>query len=120
MIRTEELWKDVKDLNCALNGTDEEILVNDNYTHSHNSENFAVHTDLSDEGKAVICCFLSDENQIYQDLLIRAANLNNMEKQRYLDRLYSDCGIAKTKEAASGNFYWSSWQRNGCPSIHRL
>lgn len=117
VIRTEELWKDVKGLNLALNGTDKE-MVNEGHVHSHNSEKFKVRGNLTNEGKAAICCFLSDENKIYQDLLMRAANLHDLEKRQYLHRLYSDCGIVGTEETAMGNFSWSSWQRNGCPSTH--
>ena len=56
-----------------------------NYRYSHGSESYKVRPNLTAQGKATLCCFLSDENQIYEDLMRRAINLSWEEKNKYVN-----------------------------------
>ena len=105
VIRTEGLWNDVDALNHALvvseeNQTDhknETPSLSFSYTSrtniSHGSETFSVSSGISKEGRAILCCYLSNENNLFEELVRRAVNLAKLEKEKYLDQLYSDCEI---------------------------
>ena len=103
-----------------------------NYRHSHGSESYKVKSDLTAQGKAVLCCFLSNENQIYEDLMRRAINLSWEEKNKYVNMLYNDCRIgSNTSQILHNNngssnsngddnqsFNWVDWRSAGCPTIN--
>ena len=149
VVRTENLWNDIDELNTALAGTlvkygevyNATILENKDltatslafknvtgYAMTHGSGEYKVKSGLSKKGKEIICCHLSEENQIFEDLVRRAANLDSLEKNRYLDGLYSDCGITEAnqrefeqgdadekEEGHHGSFDWSRWSDSiGC------
>lgn len=144
VLRTEELWSDARNLNHFLllsnedsggdDGDDElkslivrrqkNMTMDHRLTNTHGSEFFKVKSTLNTEGKATICYFLSDENQIYEDLMRRAVNLNSEEKIKYLSMLYDDCGMEKglasikNTTIMDGNkekFDWKEWRSAGCP-----
>jgi len=144
VVRTEELWNDISNLNRFLssNGTspifqgddtgpDSHRAIASNHRFTHGSEGFKVKSRLTLEGKETFCCFLVNENQIYEDLMRRAVNLNDEEKSKYLNILYDECGIDKSKtpngnpdKDNSGNssptsFGWREWGVAGCPTINR-
>ena len=148
VITTEDLWNDVDSLNHALGGVIEnqteniddnkktsslisnETVVNDNkndtsslpLSHlgnvSHGSETFAVSSGLSKEGKAILCCYLSNENKLFEELVRCAVNLDKSEKESYLDQLYGDCGIPIKYRQQHGDretFDWTQWRITNCP-----
>ena len=103
-----------------------------NYRYSHGSESYKVRPNLTAQGKATLCCFLSDENQIYEDLMRRAINLSWEEKNKYVNMLYNDCRIGYNTSQilhnnnGSGNsngddnksFNWANWRSAGCPTMN--
>jgi hypothetical protein len=152
-IRTESLWDDVDRLNMALvetlvmygavynatllhnrQETASRLTFNDlkNHTRSHGSEGYKVKSGLSKEGKEILCCHLSEDNQVFEDIVRRAVNMEDEEKERYLDQLYNDCGISKSErekynhqvvgtergdevKATHSFFSWAQWMNEkGC------
>ena len=110
VIRTEKLWDDVRELNVALGGNENDFYNVTGHKYDHGSQTtFQVKTGLSSsENKAVVCCFLYKENEIYEDLLKRSVNILHSEKARFLDLLYSDCGLDR-ELYYERNFSWSDW-----------
>jgi len=130
VIRTEELWNDVEALNHALVVAEENQTDHKNETPSlsfaytsrtnisHGSETFSVSSGLSKEGRAILCCYLSNENKLFEELVRRAVNLAKLEKEKYLDQLYSDCGIPieeSQQHGGSNTFAWNQWRKTNCP-----
>jgi len=61
---------------------------------SFRSENEPIRSGLSKEAKMILCCHLAGENTVYEDIIKRGVNLNEMETERTLiEGLYADCGI---------------------------
>ena len=143
VIRTERIWEDAANLNLALaeslvpggSAYNVTILHNRNETgtnttfenveghrRSWNSEKYAVKSGLSKEGREFLCCFLSDENQIFEDIVLRAGNIDEREKEEYLGQLYNDCRITLSDrekyrrglylEACSDQVYCNLYQRS--------
>jgi len=115
-IRTEELWHDIEILEHALGGKKRAFHHLQNYSFTHGSNKYFSKSRLDEEGKATICCFLSDENKIYEDLMRRAVNIQEEEKIESLHKLYNDCGIKAntTKAWTNQSFPWMKWKENGC------
>ncbi len=146
VIRTEHLWDDAEELNLALTDslvkdgavykmthTDPESSSTSTSTSAfgkkkghvfdHNSGKRPVRSGLSQEGKKIVCCHLSTENHLFEGLVRRAANLDEMEKEIYLDDLYNDCGISKlerkewfqSESEEEDVFPWVKWaSAEGC------
>jgi len=119
VIRTEHLWRDTNELNRLLlldtdgsDATTEEEFLPEGLVRSYGSEQYPVKSGLSKLGKVVFCCFLIDEIQIFRDLTWQAANLDDLEKQKYLDGLYDDCGVPT--EARIKDFSWTTWRETSC------
>lgn len=107
-----------------------------NHTETHGSETYKVKSGLSDEGRATLCCHMSTENEVFEDIVRGAINLGNAEKEEYLSALYSDCNVSQSdlkkyrKSASIGSvnsngemknnqrrtvFSWSDWSNEkGC------
>lgn len=47
---------------------------------THGSDKYHVKSKLTQRGKEIFCCYLSNENAIYEDLLLKAINLNDKQK----------------------------------------
>ena len=148
VIRTENLWGDIEDLNLQLADAlvKHQVVYNATVLHrreetasaltfrnitglsiTHGSERYVVTSDLSQEGKESLCCILSDENQIFENIVRRATNFDKLEKEKYLDGLYSDCGVTKLDRekyhqtipfSEDAAFSWSQWSSGtGCKKI---
>jgi len=118
IIRAENLWDDVKELNYQLGGPHDDNSwhgAKGHDGHTHGSESYVVKSRLSEKGKKTFCCYLSKENQIFEELVVRAVNINAPEKMAYLDSLYDDCGIDSGKRVYDGTFPWDKWSGLVCP-----
>ena len=86
---------------------------------THGSESWEIKSKMTQRGKEIICCYLSRDNQIYENLLLRAVNLSDQQKKQSLESLYRDCGIQSqetTTVARNDGFDWKEWRSNGCPT----
>ena len=101
-IRTEHLWHDTKTLNQLLlkRGEEQTSLADSRrgmpqveHTFSYGSEQFEVKSDLTAWGKAILCCFLSEEIVVFVNLTLQASNLCASEKEKYLEQIWGDCGL---------------------------
>ena len=63
---------------------------------SHGSQSHTVSSGLSDAGKRMVCCHISNENQEFEYLVRSASNLSQEEKEKYIGKLYHDCGISSS------------------------
>ena len=124
VVRTEALWEDMADLEVALGGSHEQFENVKNIKEDYGSSKYSSKSRLTARGKQVLCCFLFRENEIFVELVQRAANLAESEKAQYIDRLYDDCGIT-SEGAALGvdlptDFSWSDWVQRGktCRSLN--
>jgi hypothetical protein len=118
IVRTEHLWDDIDSLNLALaetlvkygavynatilhdrNKTASKLTFSNLTEHiaSHGSEGYKVKSGLSKEGKEILCCHLSEDNQVFEDIVRFAVNIGDDEKESYLNLLYDDCGISKSE-----------------------
>jgi hypothetical protein len=147
IVRTEHLWDDIDSLNMALAETlvkygavYNATLLHDrnktaskstfshlkNHTHSFGSEGYKVKSGLSKEGKEILCCHLSEDNQVFEDIVRGAVNIGEEEKESYLNLLYDDCGISKSErekynsqvvdqDEGKTGFSWAWWStERGC------
>jgi hypothetical protein len=165
VLRTEHLWDDVIQTNGLLMREEEEEAISSSYSvhnserktdddtwmskmknisghrETHGSENHMIKSTLTPRGKDIFCCHLSNENQIYENLLRSAVNLSEKQKEQSLKELYQDCGIIinnsqspsrwKATSAtnvgsssttwasiqSSGGFGWEEWRSKGCPIV---
>ena len=128
--RTEHLWDDViqtEELLVANSNTSESSISNDwianvknisSHKMTHGSENYQTKSKLTQRGKEIFCCYLSDENAIYERVMLSAINLSDKQKAESLEPLYRDCGILPPDESVSlvGGFQWQEWREDGCPT----
>lgn len=95
VVRTESLWDDLKNLDIQLGGYGY-FGQREGYKDSHGSEKYKQKTDtdsLSTGEYSLLCCALQDELDIYRDLLQRAANLNDEEKEFTILNTAKKCGF---------------------------
>ncbi len=128
--RTEHLWDDVIQTNGLLISNSEtsdgesnaDWITNvkniSSHKFSHGSENYQTKSKLTQRGKEIFCCYLSDENAIYEHVMLSAINLSDKQKAESLEPLYLDCGILPPDESVSliGGFKWQEWREDGCPT----
>ena len=63
---------------------------------SHGSQKHIVSSGLSEAGRHMVCCHLINDNQEFEDLVRSASNLSEEEKEKYIGKLYHDCGISSS------------------------
>ena len=105
-IRTEQLWNDTHNLNVALGGREDAFEHITNHRFTHGSQAYQVSVGLTKLGKATICCFIYEEIALYEQIIKRAVNLLEDEKNEALASLYEDCGITNRDD---GDFRWNVW-----------
>ena len=115
VIRTDAFWQDVKELNHFVGGNETFDHVQ-NITRTYGSESFKVRSGLStSRQRFAMCWVLSEENQMYENLIRLAANLSPKEKEATLRHLYEYCGVIEDMKASSTapiNFSWAEWKRD--------
>lgn len=101
VVRTESLWKDVKDLDIMLGGkgTFGEI---EGTRDSHGSEHYKrSNTTFSTSDYGLLCCALSNEMDLYRRLVELAVNLNTAAKQHTIASTTRKCGFSTWDEMMS-------------------
>lgn len=109
VLRTEYLWDDMLHVEQLLsNSSNSSSTTTDDVHHlserrnvTHGSEGHIQRDELSSRGRERLCCALRDEIAIYIDLLRRASNLKEDERDRSLDYLAQQCGEISSSEAGA-------------------
>ena len=115
VIRTEYMWHDVIELDLALGGSGK--FSNAGFIKTHGSENWKYDTNITSSNTQYLCCLIYDELAAYQDLVLRAFNLNDTEKGDAINRIISRCQIDISGYTPEHQFSWSKFNNETCPSI---
>jgi hypothetical protein len=85
VVRMEHMWDDIIQLDQLFGGTGnfgtyQEVKI------THRSEKNAVFlsTDISDTNTIFLCCLIAREIEIYQQLILKAWNLDAIQKRKYI------------------------------------
>jgi hypothetical protein len=91
VVRMEELWQDLGDLDRLLGG---DGTFGDLHGSSitHGSQHHKYHRSISESGAKLLCCALQDEMRIYRDLMNRATNLDKETKLESSLQTVTRCG----------------------------
>jgi hypothetical protein len=120
VLRTENLWTDIKDLDKQLGGPGYfafEGVINSNQI---------IHAKAKEERHYIqdLCCLMWPELESYTSTLDRAVNLNKAAKLKAMDHIFNSCGIRKPKNwhdnSKKGNdiqFSWNRWYKSNCVSL---
>lgn len=91
VVRTSHLWEDASHLDSLMNGTGD---FTGQKKVTHGSENYHKHTSaLSKQGYEHLCCMLSDEINIFEEIVFMAENLSKKEKNDTIRDVERKCGI---------------------------
>ena len=116
VIRTEHLGDDVRRLDAALGG--DGMVGNATARHTHGSDAwtgaFAYDNALSPAGRTTLCCLLRDELAAYQDLVLRAFNLDEEQKRDTVTRVLEHCRIKTSPGLPELPFSWSKFYNDTC------
>jgi len=84
--------------------------------HTHGSESYGLPKHVSATEGHILCCVLIREIQVYHELVQRAINLYDSEKEATLYAIQQRCGIETT-----AHFYdisqWTAWHTHSCNDI---
>jgi hypothetical protein len=120
VVRTEYLWQDAANIEIALGGKASNF-INSDQTMSHGSEKYAVTAKLeTDLQRRALCCAMYDDLQVYQDIIMRALNLDLIEKKDMMSLVYKDCGVGVDGLASNALIdegFWKDWYTRSCGHI---
>jgi Sulfotransferase family len=144
VIRTENLWDDLKELDVAMGGPGvfetEGKVVNKNQNNMYYASSDATSQGNGRQRRRMhnLCCILMDEMILYQEILNRALNLDYNRKLQTIQDVWTLCGIESLQinkfqdhESAVGEmadvgtrapqpmilFSWSKWGEASCPEL---
>jgi hypothetical protein len=98
VVRMEYLWNDMQRIEQNLGGSPGRDVfgtaVGSQYTHGSESfRNNANRNPISSQAITQFCCVLSSELLIYKQIVFRAANLDQMQKQETWNGAITRCGF---------------------------
>ena len=93
VIRAEHLWPDLQQLEDWLGG--HAVVGPDTHrSETHGSEDYLIKTKLTDPHlRQTLCCEIAADIRIYQQLIQRAVNLQEWQKQESLSELARNCRL---------------------------
>lgn len=98
VVRTENLWDDLKDLDLKLDGYGSFGGL-EGSKDSHGSEQYRnTNNTLSSQDFTQLCCALQDEMHIYRRLLERSVNLDEASKNATITGAARRCGFSSWNE----------------------
>jgi hypothetical protein len=105
VIRTEQEWQDMLDLDYMLGGSGNFVAKKGHKkkTIKHGSDKY-YKSPLSEQSYHKLCCVLEHEIEIYKDILDQATNLSPAAKEATLKDLKDKCGITTTASS------WAAWR----------
>jgi hypothetical protein len=96
----EYLWDDMQQIERSLGGSSRDnknvfgIAVGSHYTHGSESfRNNANQNPISKQAMTQFCCALSSELLVYKQIIFRAANLDQTQKQETWNGAVLRCGF---------------------------
>lgn len=105
VIRTENLWQDVVDLDLALGGSG--VVKGGGTKYTHGSEAYAPQKkNLSARNRIYLCCLIHEEIAAYQTLVLEAFNLNSSQKKESLTNLLANCHVDEILSVQRVPFEW--------------
>jgi hypothetical protein len=113
VVRTEHMWEDVIHLDQVLGGTGKYGKV-EGFKFTHGSENFtgAHSTGISTSNTVLLCCLISREMEIYQQMILKALNLDDEQKRETLNNLLDRCLITpEEKDVLQHPFSWRTFRQ---------
>jgi len=112
VIRTEYMWDDIIKLEQALGGSGE--FKNVGFKHSHGSEKYELDARISISNTIYLCCLLHEDIEIYQQLILKSINLNEMQKRESLSNLMTLCQINEIKgiDLSDEPFSWKAYSKS--------
>jgi hypothetical protein len=97
VVRTENLWQDLGDLDRLLGGDGAFGHLHGSSV-THGSENYKNRRSISESGAKLLCCALQDEMNIFRDLMNRATNLDDATKLESSLKTVTRCGAASWED----------------------
>ncbi|KAG7372210.1 sulfotransferase family protein [Nitzschia inconspicua] len=98
VVRKEFLWDDLKSVEGFLGGNTLYDFEREGPVVTHGSEKFPYQAVLNQSlvhiGAPSLCCVLYEEIQSYSQILTRAVNLDDDQKQQSLRHIFSRCGAS--------------------------
>jgi hypothetical protein len=91
VVRMEELWQDLGDLDRLLGG-DGTFGHLHGSSITHGSQHHKYHRSVSESSATLLCCALQDEMRIFRDLMNRATNLDKETKLESSLQTVTRCG----------------------------
>lgn len=115
VIRTEQLWEDMSNLDVAVGGSGHDFLQEGKAVKHVSHEKYK--TELSPINTKYLCCIMHRDIDTYQTLILRAANLEDTQKRETLDALYSHCDVGSTGDVLADPFSWYSFYETTCAEL---
>jgi len=112
VIRTEYMWDDIIKLEQALGGSGD--FKNVGFKHSHGSEKYELDARISIPNTIYLCCLLHEDIDIYQQLILKSINLNEMQKRESLSNLITRCHINEIEgpDLLDEPFSWKAYSKS--------
>ena len=111
VVRTEHMWEDVVHLDQVLGGTGNFGKM-DGFKFTHGSENYTGTTDISTSNTVFLCCLISREMEVYQQMILKAVNLDDKQKRDSLKDLLGRCHIKPPiEDALQHPFSWRAFRQ---------
>ncbi len=111
VIRMEHMFDDISQLDRAVGGTGEFQEAQSGewkYTHGSEAYHFPYISDLSPSNTHLLCCLIYKEMEAYQAMIMKAINLDHVQKQETMSNLLNHCHIRFGNEDDDdiGSFSW--------------
>lgn len=110
VVRSEHLWEDAMNLDRALGG--DGVFGHAGLHHTHGSETWHAKKQLTQEASRSLCCVLYKDIEAYQEIVLRAENLSDDEKEETMRLAFDECGIETVD--ANAPFSWQQWHARTC------
>ena len=93
VVRTEHMWDDLQQIEHWLGGN-ASVNASTQVTDTHGSEKFALKSKISDpQTLQFLCCFIQSEAKIYVELIRKAVNLLDWQKNESLTAFSKRCNL---------------------------
>lgn len=112
VVRTEHLWDDIVHLDKLLGGSGN-FGNKIGSKHTHGSENYTVsyNDELSISNTIFLCCLIYKDLESYQEMILRALNLDYGQKQEVLNNLVNRCQVGEAaSDLVQSPFSWESFR----------